>query len=1107
MKKYILIFCFCFINHIVQGQCLGSQSYTLTPAGPYTPGQTVTVTYTLSNFIQVNINWIIAFDIDLGAGWTNVSPVSAPGNPGGSNGAWIWDNQNTYPSGLNFGPGYRFQNYGNGNWGTGSTGPFTLSFQVTVDPANPCTPQDLSISMSVIGDCQTGGWNNGACCNIIPYSIYNGTSATGNGSMAVSSTINEVSCNGFSDGSIDLNISGGNSPFLINWSNGNTSQNITGLSAGTYSVVVTDNIGCVTNESYTLIEPPAFTPTINSTNISCFGDDNGVIEVINEPSSTSYLWSNLATTSTITNLSPGSYSVDVTDINNCVFSESFNIIEPAELNVIASSSDISCNGFSDGSINFTISGGITDYSVNMPPYSQVLSNGATTYSQSSLNAGAYNYSIVDSNGCTFSDFIIIDEPTQLTTNPIITNVLCTGDANGTIILNTSGGTFPYIETFGGNNPLMLDSGFYSYTVTDNNGCTLNDTFSISQPDSLLASVTTTNASCNGYSDGTATLLITGGFTPYNINWNGNNPNALSAGNYTYLITDDNGCINQGQATIYEPPGMEMTIDTFRVTCFGGNDGSAVLNIIGGAGGTYNINWGGLNPNALYAGDHIITVIDSNNCSITDTVIITQPSDITIIPLTNHVSCNGNADGNTTLQISGGIYPYSETWFGINPSSLAPGTYPYLIIDANNCTKDGSITIYEPDILAATATISDVDCYGENDGSADLNITGGTAPYDVDFGTYNQYALPAGSFNFTITDMNGCIFDSLVTIEEGNEIFLDFIATSPICRYDESTLSIKISNAISNPYTVVIQDSILKTFEIDTNGLLIPEGIPIVLSPNFSGKVIITSLTDENGCSREFNDDVHIEVKQLPELTLNIDDICVGEPSFTLNQATPVGGSYFINNEINNFFDVENLETGGYSIRYEYTDPITSCYNEIQKIITISESPEAGIIFSPQPADMNDPNIFFKDNSNDIVSSICYLGDGTIIYDENSFWHTYDDAGTYTIQYYITNEYNCTDSIIEDIIINPLYNVYIPTAFSPNNDDENDYFYPSVTGAKDYNIKIYNRWGEIVYNEDNDQWDGKVNGKRIKNTTYSYSITIIDFKDKPFLYTGLVSIIE
>ena len=101
------------------------------------------------------------------------------------------------------------------------------------------------------------------------------------------------------------------------------------------------------------------------------------------------------------------------------------------------------------------------------------------------------------------------------------------------------------------------------------------------------------------------------------------------------------------------------------------------------------------------------------------------------------------------------------------------------------------------------------------------------------------------------------------------------------------------------------------------------------------------------------------MKQLPELTLNEDDICFGEPSYFLNSATPEGGTYYINNYLNNFFDVENLDFGDYLIKYEYTDPITSCYNEIEEIITISDSPEASMFFSPQPTDINDPNIFLE----------------------------------------------------------------------------------------------------------------------------------------------------
>ena len=157
--------------------------------------------------------------------------------------------------------------------------------------------------------------------------------------------------------------------------------------------------------------------------------------------------------------------------------------------------------------------------------------------------------------------------------------------------------------------------------------------------------------------------------------------------------------------------------------------------------------------------------------------------------------------------------------------------------------------------------------------------------------------------------------------------------------------------------------------------------------------------------------------------------------------------------------------------------------------------------------MNDPHIHFIDNSDDVINSIWDLGDSTIIYDESSFWHTYSNAGTYTIKYCITNQFNCTDSVIKSLIINPIYNTYIPLAFTPNNDNDNDHFYPSIIGSNNYNMKIYDRWGKIIYNEDNGKWNGKVNNNSIISGVYSYSITVFDFKDKPFIYTGLVTIIK
>ena len=211
----------------------------------------------------------------------------------------------------------------------------------------------------------------------------------------------------------------------------------------------------------------------------------------------------------------------------------------------------------------------------------------------------------------------------------------------------------------------------------------------------------------------------------------------------------------------------------------------------------------------------------------------------------------------------------------------------------------------------------------------------------------------------------------------------------------------------------------------------------------------------------------------------------------------------------NYFDVENLEIGEHSIKYEYTDPITNCYNETTQIITISESPEAEMIFSPQPTDIENADILFRDNSNeDIIISEWNLGDGTIIYDELSFWHTYADTGTYTVKYYITNTYGCTDSVIEPLIINPIFSIFIPDAFTPNNDGDNDFFFPSsIIGANSYNMKIFDRWGEMIYNEDDGKWDGKMNGNIVPVGIYSYSISVFDFNNRLFNYTGIVNLIK
>ena len=264
-----ILFFLCIVSqNFAQAQCVGSQSASMSPIGPYSAGQLVTVSYTLNNFIQLNNNWIIAFDIDYGSGWSSISPVSAPANPNTTSwpgtGNWTWDTQNTYPSAINFGPGYRFVNTAgvSSDWGSSSTGPFTLSFQLVV--GNSCVNNDLSIDLNVLGDCQTGGWNNGSCCIDPAYSVYSGNSIPT--SIAVLAAFDQSLCLGEIPNSLlSLGSTSGNNyswtpaSDFVNATNQNPVFSNAISTTTLYMVTFTDFNGCVATDSVTITVFPTLT--------------------------------------------------------------------------------------------------------------------------------------------------------------------------------------------------------------------------------------------------------------------------------------------------------------------------------------------------------------------------------------------------------------------------------------------------------------------------------------------------------------------------------------------------------------------------------------------------------------------------------------------------------------------------------------------------------------------------------------------------------------------------------------------------------------------------------------------------------------------------------
>ena len=894
-----------------------------------------------------------------------------------------------------------------------------------------------------------------------------------------------------------------NQTFL--WSNSQTTDSIINLTAGLYTVSTNSN-GCTTIDSIFINEPPLLTATTNISNVSCSGGTDGSITfninggssayILNVNNTIQSLSQGITTYSTPSSLSAGAYPYTITDNNGCVIQDTAYVIESIAISLIESINNVSCYGGNNGSIDLSISGGTG-------PFSFLWNNTDTTEDISNLIIGIYSYTITDALGCTFTDTVSVNQPSPIYVSDSITNVSCAGGNNAVAILNISGGITPYSENWGTNNPLSLNAGTHQFIVTDDNGCNYIDSITITEPAPLLVSYIATDALCNGVANGTAILNISGGVSPYSENWGLKNPLALAAGIHQFIITDNNGCTLIDSVLVNEPSPIGVVIDTNSASCSGFSDGSASLNIFGGIA-PYLEDWGANNPLALNVGTYNFTVTDSNNCIYQGQAVISEPNPIAVNEFITDVSCFGLSDGVVLLQITGGTAPYNQDWSGNDPLALAQGGYSYTITDTNGCSLTDFISINQPNELLATANTNNVSCYGYSDGNAALNITGGTTPYSENWGGNNPLALLAGTYNYIITDNQGCQFIDDIVITQPNKILADYSVESPICAGDPSAISINIINTTANQYTIEINDQNTTTsYVIDSLGNVIIDNNQILLYPNQTIDATLISITDIFGCVSIINEERNIIVDQIPVLSINLNDVCESNPSFILNQANPQGGTYYVNDKQTSIFNIDSLPTGDYIITYEYTDPLTSCNNSIQEIISLFPSPKASFILSPQPADLDDPNIRFVNTSEDFTNLIWNLGENQIVEDEADFIYTYSDTGTYTAQLIIVNQYNCTDTISQNLIINPVYSIFIPSSFTPNEDDKNEVFEPVINAAQSYIMKIYDRWGGVIYQAENQGWDGK----NVPSGQYFYSIDIIDFKNKIEREVGQITLVK
>ena len=691
-------------------------------------------------------------------------------------------------------------------------------------------------------------WNTGATTSSIvniSSGTYSVTVTDANGCIATSSanisqpsaelsssinSISQVSCYGFSDASIDINVSGGTSPYSYLWNNGSTSQDMNGLSIGNYSVVITDANGCTTSESITISQPSAvLNISVASTqNISCFGGSDGSIDLIITGGTApySYVWSNGASSQDLNNLGTGTYTVTVTDANGCIETASINLSQPAaSLNVSGiADPDVYCYGEATGSIQLTVTGGTM-------PYAFLWNNGATTEDLFNLSAGTYTVTVTDINGCTNSISVNVNQPAAPLSASVgsQTNIACFGDLSGSIDLNVSGGTAPYVYNWSnGANTQDLSGvgvGTYSVNITDANGCNTSLTVNLSQPTAELnANILSSSAvSCFGGNDGSIDLSVSGGTAPYTYSWSNGattqNLNGLSSGTYTVIITDANGCTYSLSSTITQPIA-ELSIaltSSSAVLCHGGSTGSINVTVSGGTQ-PYTYSWSnGSNSqdiNGLSAGTYTILVTDANGCTSTLSHAISQPSASlsSTTSVTSNISCFSGNNGAIDLTVSGGTAPYFFSWSNGSTTEdingLAAGTYTVDITDANGCTVTTVATITQPaGALSISLSVSqNVSCNGGADGAIDLSVIGGTAPYTYSWSngsnTEDVSGLTAGTYTVTVTDVNGCNSTQSATITQPSQALsvVSFGVQQVLCHGGNSAFIDVFVNGGTSPYT-------------------------------------------------------------------------------------------------------------------------------------------------------------------------------------------------------------------------------------------------------------------------------------------------------------------
>ena len=716
--------------------------------------------------------------------------------------------------------------------------------------------------------------------------------------ISVTSQTN-VTCFGSCNGVATTSVSGGVTPYIYSWSNGQVTSSGTNLCAGLYTVSATDNAGCVTSTSVNISQPTALTVTISPSNPKCFGASNGsaLAAAIGGTPTYTYTWSNGFIGTNITGLSAGSYGLNVMDANGCVVTSSMTLTNPPAMAASLTYTNVTCFNVCNGTAIATVTN-------NVGPVSYVWTGGASPVSSQTLTsacAATYTVLATDQNSCTASVQVTITQPTQVTANISSTgSVTCFGGNNGFAVVTPGGGTGPFSYTWTPNGTInaatasSLTAGSYVATVADGNGCIATATAIITQPAAFTTTLTTTNVKCNAACDGTGNVAFSGGVGVPTFSWMpglqaGNSVNNLCAGAQSVIVTSNGSCVNVITFTLTEPAPLTSVTTASPSNC--GQANGNMSSVVGGGTSPYSYLWCNgvttLANNNVFAGACTFTVTDANGCKAFSSGLVNDiAGPIVSITSQTNVSCFNGNNGAATTTISGGVGTYNISWSPTlyntqSVSTFTAGLHNITVTDAAGCVGTASVLITQPtQLVSAIGTVTNVACFGQTNGAASMLVNGGVPNYTYTWTPSVQTSslmvgVGANSYTCNVTDANGCTTSKSVVISQPQALVIAASSQTNVSCFGGSNG--QISTTIQGGTTPVYTYS------------WTPIEPPNALINNLSAGGYSLTVTDGNNCTVSTNFTI-IEPSVLTSTYTSLPATC-GQPNgsatVTVGGGTPV----------------------------------------------------------------------------------------------------------------------------------------------------------------------------------------------------------------------------